>query len=108
MRDFELTYGAYGEFQRLMERYWCLRWLQQNAIQEIDATVRREQLVKLDHLPFLARIPSAPADLQPGQRLRLVLENIDLLGPEAELRFVELLTAPAACPVEEDAEESPA
>ena len=74
----------------------------------IDATVRREQLVKLDHLPFLARIPSAPADLQPGQRLRLVLENIDLLGPEAELRFVELLTAPAACPVEEDAEESPA
>ena len=108
MRDFELTYGAYGEFQRLMERYWCLRWLQQNAIQEIDATVRREQLVKLDHLPFLARIPSAPADLQPGQRLRLVLENIDLLGPEAELRFVELLTAPAACPTEEDMEESPA
>jgi exoribonuclease-2 len=108
MRDFELTYGAYGEFPRLMERYWCLRWLQQNAIQEIDATVRREQLVKLDHLPFLARIPSAPADLQPGQRLRLVLENIDLLGPEAELRFVELLTAPAACPTEEDMEESPA
>jgi hypothetical protein len=53
MRDFELTYAAYADFQRLMERYWCLRWLQQNDIREIGATVRREQQVKLDHLPLL-------------------------------------------------------
>jgi exoribonuclease II len=28
VRDFELAYDAYNEFQRGMERYWCLRWLQ--------------------------------------------------------------------------------
>ena len=105
MRDFELTYAAYGDFQRSMERYWCLRWLQQHEIVEIDATVRREQLVKLDHLPLIARVPSVPADLLPGQRLRLTVEAIDLLGPEVTLRFVSLLDA--AEPVEVMEEETP-
>ncbi len=91
MRDFEVTYGAYADFQRLMERYWCLRWLQQHGITEIDATVRREQLVKLDHLPLLLRVPSLPADLAPGTRARLVVESIDLLAPELACRFVGLL-----------------
>jgi exoribonuclease-2 len=32
VRDFELAYDAYNEFQRGMERYWCLRWMQQEGI----------------------------------------------------------------------------
>ena len=91
MRDFEATYAAYADFQRQMERYWCLRWLQQHGISEIGATVRREQLVKLDHLPMLLRVPSLPADLAPGKRLRLVVESIDLLGPEIGCRFLSVL-----------------
>ncbi|HLO64681.1 MAG TPA: RNB domain-containing ribonuclease [Azonexus sp.] len=91
MRDFELTYSAYADFQRQMERYWCLRWLQQHAVAEIDATVRREQLVKLDHLPVMLRVPSLPADLAPGQRVHLAIESIDLLAPEITCRFLGLL-----------------
>ena len=91
MRDFETTYAAYADFQRLMERYWCLRWLQQRGITEIEATVRREQLVKLDQLPLLLRIPSLPADLAPRQRVHLAIESIDLLAPELSCRFIRLL-----------------
>lgn len=91
MRDFEVTYAAYAEFQRSMERYWCLRWLLQGDVSQIDATVRREQMVKLDHLPLLQRVPSVPVEAQPGQRVRLAVEHLDLLGPDLGLRFVSLL-----------------
>ncbi len=105
MRDFELTYSAYADFQRQMERYWCLRWLQQHNITEIDATVRREQSVKLDHLPLLLRVPSLPGDLPPGQRVRLAVESIDLLAPEVSCRFASLLgdTTAAEEAVEDEA-----
>jgi len=66
-------------------------WLQQHGITEIDATVRREQLVKLDHLPVLLRVPSLPGDLPPAQRVRLAVETLDLLAPEITCRFLSLL-----------------
>ena len=78
LRDFDLTYSAYAEFQRGMERYWCLRWLRQERVLTIDATLRRDNLVKLDHLPLLQRVPSAP-ELKTGQRLRLSIETLDYL-----------------------------
>jgi exoribonuclease-2 len=107
MRDFELTYSAYADFQRQMERYWCLRWLQQHGLTEIDATVRREQSVKLDHLPVLLRVPSLPADLAAGQRVRLAVESVDLLAPEVSCRFLNLLGATdGAEAVEESTEEA--
>lgn len=105
MRDFELTYAAYAEFQRQMERYWCIRWLQQHGVSEIEATVRREQLAKLDHLPLLLRIPSLPADMTPGQRVRLSIGALDLLSLEIEARYLATLgeASPAEVTEEEEA-----
>ena len=90
MRDFELTYSAYAEFQRGMERYWCLRWLRQQGLDIIDATVRRENLVKLDHLPIVLRVPSLP-DLKPGSRIRLSIEAVDPLTLDLACRYAETL-----------------
>ncbi|MGV0952546.1 MAG: ribonuclease catalytic domain-containing protein, partial [Azonexus sp.] len=105
MRDFEMTYAAYADFQRLMERYWCLRWLQQQGITEIDATVRREQLVKLDHLPLMLRLPSMPADIGAGKRVRLAVESIDLLGPEVSCRYLSVMDEVLPEPLEEEEEQ---
>jgi len=91
MRDFEITYASYADFQRQMERYWCLRRLQQEGIAQIEATVRREQTVKLDHLPLLMRVPSLPADAVTGQRVRLAVEDMDLLTLELSCRHLETL-----------------
>jgi len=87
LRDFELAYDAYNDFQRRMERYWCLRWLQQEGIDEVNAAVLKENLVRFDHLPFVTRVTGAPA-LEAGARIRASLANIDLLDIELACRYL--------------------
>jgi exoribonuclease II len=75
-----------------MERYWCLRWLRQQQESAVVARVLRESLVRLEYLPLVLRVPSLPA-LDRGVRVRLNIEEIDLLDAECRARYVELLPA---------------
>jgi exoribonuclease-2 len=95
LRDFELTYAAYAEFQRGMERYWCLRALLQNAQGMVTARVVRESLVALEEMPLFIRLPSLPA-LDRGLRVSIEIEKIDLLDADIRARYVELLAPDAA------------
>jgi exoribonuclease-2 len=87
MRDFEAAHEAYGQFQRTMERYWCLRWLSQEGVETAPATVLREGLVRFDDLPLVARVPSLPV-LEPGSRVDLAISRIDLLELTFHCEFV--------------------
>ena len=93
LRDFELTYAEYAEFQRGMERYWCLRWLRQHGRGEVDATVLRENVVRLNEIPLVFRVPSLPLQI-PGSQIRLAVEHTDLLDVEVEARFLRTLSEP--------------
>jgi exoribonuclease-2 len=95
LRDFELTYAVYAEFQRGMERYWCLRALLQNAQGMVTARVVRESLVALEEMPLFIRLPSLPA-LDRGLRVSIEIEKIDLLDADIRARYVELLAPDAA------------
>jgi exoribonuclease-2 len=97
LRDFELTYASYAEFQRNMERYWCLRYLLQTGAATLEAVVLREALVRVSDLPLVLRAPSLPdmAAAPRGARVRLNVEEIDLLTAEIRARFVEVLAAVA-------------
>lgn len=97
MRDFDAAYVVYNEFQRNMERYWCLRWLLQENIQQAEALVLRENLVKLVHIPLISRIPSLP-ELPPNTRVILEIGEIDLLDLNFTARFVSTVEVEAtAC-----------
>jgi exoribonuclease II len=87
VRDFELAYDAYAEFQRGMERYWCLRWLLQEGVKEVDCTVWRENLIRLDNLPYVAKVTGAPT-LNPGDRIRVAVDHIDLLDIDLTCRYL--------------------
>ena len=91
LSDFDMTYAAYADFQRSMERYWCLRWLRQHEVDTIKATIiGRDNLARFDQLPLLQRVPSAP-ELKPGQEILLGVESIDYLTLELGCRYVETL-----------------
>ncbi len=87
MRDFDIMYGIYGEFQRNMERYWCLRWLEQEHISQVECIVLRENLVKLVDIPLTFRAPSLP-ELPANSRVLMAITTIDLLELNLQTRFV--------------------
>jgi len=90
LRDFELTYAVYAEFQRRMERYWCLRWLKQESLGYINATVLRENICKLDDVPLIQKILSLP-ELTKGQRVHLMIESVDLITLGLGCRYISTL-----------------
>ncbi len=79
MRDFDLAYVAYSEFQRSMERYWCLRWLQQEGARTCEAQVFKEDVVKIGNIPLLTRLPAMPS-LPAGTLIEVEVSGIDLLA----------------------------
>jgi len=60
-RNFDLTYDAYAEFQRNLERYWCLRFLEQEGIREFDGAIIRDELVRAATLPLVVKLDRNPA-----------------------------------------------
>jgi len=85
LQAFEATYTRYDEHQRAMETYWSLRWLLQEKLGSIEAVVLRENLVRLEGLPLVTRVPSL-APLEPGARVRLAIEAVDLLERSVSFR----------------------
>jgi len=103
MRDFDLTYAGYADFQRRMERYWCLRWLQQTGTEHVEGTaMRNAPNVRVDGLPLVVQVPSAP-ELPAGSRMSLALGNLDLLELSIHSRFDAVLSS-SDIPADEDLE----
>lgn len=87
LRDFDVAYTAYGEFQRNMERYWCLRWLQQENFPQLPAIVLRENLVKFTDIPLVGRISALP-ETAANTPVTLEIVSVDLLDLDFEARPV--------------------
>jgi exoribonuclease-2 len=92
--EFESAYEAYADFQRQMERYWCLRWLIQEGVTVASAEVVREELVRLEAIPLYCRTASLPATA-PGTRVEVGLSSIDLLELSVHCEYRRTLEAAA-------------
>jgi len=79
--SFDAAYSAYNGYQAGMERFWTLKYLEQNGITELDATVFKEGpggsfLVRADTLPLVFPVLGAQ-NLPRGARLRVKLGAVD-------------------------------
>jgi exoribonuclease-2 len=74
--SFDAAYFAYNGFQNAMERFWILKYVQQQGITEIEATLFKDNLVRADHLPLVLPVAGAQG-LPRGARVMVRLGDID-------------------------------
>ena len=89
--QFENLHAIYGDFQTRMERYWSLRWILQEGLKEIEAIVVKGDLVRIDGLPFMQRVPGLPEDLARGRKVLLQILGCDLVDLVMDARLVRVL-----------------
>src|SRR5690554_6986142 len=89
---FDAQYAIWNEHQRNMERYWCLRWLQQQGIRTVEASVIRDDLVRLNNAPFVTKVAGLP-EFERGHTVVLDILGFDELALELDCRLRETLPA---------------
>jgi exoribonuclease II len=90
--SFDAAYTAYNGFQSGMERYWTLRYLEQNAITEVTGVVFKEGMVRADDLPLVLPVMGTQ-QLARGTRVRVKLGAMDKLMLDVSGTLVEALSA---------------
>lgn len=95
--DFEETYAAYQAVQRQLELYWTLRYLQQEGVSTLTATVIREQLARAEDLPLVLELVGGVA-ASPGQRVRLKINSVNELTLATTATVLERLATDATQP----------
>jgi exoribonuclease-2 len=90
---FDAAYAAYNDFQNAVERFWTLRWLQQNGVGELDATVMKDGWVRADTLPLVFRAMGTES-LPRGTHVRVRLTGSDLLTLELHAALLARIEAP--------------
>jgi len=84
---FDAQYAAINDFQSAMERFWCLRWLQQQGLTRVDASVLRDDLVRLDCAPLVTHVCGMP-QLARGTRVALEILGVDELALALDCRYL--------------------
>lgn len=104
---FDAAYAAYNSHQAGMERFWTLKYVQQQGITELLGTLFKEGMVRADDLPLVLPVLGT-ADLPRGARLRVKLGEIDLITLDVKGTVIERLDlAPEPMAAEEEAEDEP-
>ncbi|MEG0044920.1 MAG: RNB domain-containing ribonuclease [Comamonas sp.] len=104
--SFDGAYSAYNGYQAGMERFWTLKYLEQNGITELTASVFKEGpngsfLVRADNLPLVLPVLGAQ-NLPRGAHIRVKLGEIDEISLDITGTLIERLDASVDAQAEGD------
>ena len=102
--SFDAAYSAYNGYQNGMERFWTLRYLQQNNLTELVASLFKENLVRADDLPLVLPVMGAQG-LPRAAKVRVRLGEVDLITLDVHGTVIERLDAPLQESAEQAQEE---
>ncbi|WP_028357157.1 ribonuclease catalytic domain-containing protein [Brackiella oedipodis] len=91
--QFETTYTHWRNFQEKMERYWCLRWIEQQQIHHAQAVVTRDNWVRFCHMPLSCPLNDLP-DLARDTVVDVEIMGCDLLTLTLDCRYQKVLQSP--------------
>lgn len=87
---FDAAYTAYNGFQNGIERFWTLRYLQQNELKELTATVMKDGLVRADTLPLVFKALGCES-LPRGAHVKVRITGIDEMTLDLHASLIERL-----------------
>ncbi len=101
--DFESCYQAYGEFQDRLEKYWCLRWINQDGeAKKVNVRHLKEGMSRLEQVPLHLPVPEL-AHHPRMTRAEILVSDVDLLQLSAAVRVLAIESQPES--KTEDAQE---
>ena len=98
---FDAAYTAYAEFQDTMERYWCLKWLEQQGHvngaggSTLEGEVVRDGMVRLNALPLRISVAGLPP-LNQGARVSVQVRAVDEWRLSLDAAFAGQIAEPEA------------
>jgi exoribonuclease-2 len=97
LSGFDAAYATYNAYQGGMERFWTLKYIEQQGLTELVATVIKDipngALVRADTLPLVFPVAGQQ---ERGARVRVKLGEIDEIALDVHGTVLERLDAPQA------------
>jgi exoribonuclease II len=92
---FDAAYASYNAVQNDMERFWTLRYIAQNGLESLEATVIKDMpdvTLRAADLPLVFGLgASTGTGLARGQRVRVAVRGLDLMALELHASLLERL-----------------
>ncbi|MEJ8813587.1 ribonuclease catalytic domain-containing protein [Variovorax ureilyticus] len=105
LSGFDAAYSAYNAHQGGMERFWTLKYLEQEGVTELDATLIKDvpngAMVRADTLPLVFQVTGTQG-LQRGARVRVKLGEVDEIALDVHGTVIARLDTAAAEAASED------
>ena len=89
IENFDAKYAKYLDFQNKMEKYWSLKYLIQEQINEVNAIFLNKTTVQLEGVPIELDLNNITSAKPRGAQIKLKIYNINLANLSFEFKLLD-------------------